>query len=100
MKNLYIVISKHFIVNALIGDQLESLKDEFDITVITNLDKHEYRIPGVRYINCQFERDVHLYHDICSLIELTYILSKAPREAIINYSTPKAADGGLYHHFY
>lgn len=78
-------------MNALIGDQLKALKEEFEITVITHLEKDQQLIPGVRYVHCSFERNVHIYKDLRSLFQLIFILGKAPRKTIINYSTPKAA---------
>lgn len=78
-------------MNALIGDQLQALKEEFNITVITHLEEDEYRIPGVRYVQCGFERNINIYKDLRALLKLISILSRAPRETIINYSTPKAS---------
>jgi len=91
-RQVYIVATVDFAINAFLLNHLKALSKRFDVTVIVNTDDSDFLLKqgvDVKVIPLNISRNIHIFSDIRCLVRLVSIFIKFHPSAVHSI-TPKA----------
>lgn len=87
-KEIVIFSSRLFAINNFLDDLISSLKKQYSITVISQIDEQSTKNHKINYINLNFDRKINIFKDFINIFDFFLYLRKKNPDLIITI-TPK-----------
>ena len=87
-KEIVIFSSRLFAINNFLDDLIYSLKKQYNITIISQIDGQSTKNHKIKYININFDRKINLFKDFFDVFYFFFYLRKNNPDLIITI-TPK-----------
>ena len=87
-KEIVIFSSRLFAINNFLDDLIASLKKQYSITIISQIDEQSTKNHKINYINLNFDRKINIFKDLINIFDFFLYLRKKNPDLIITI-TPK-----------